>query len=152
MNQSLSNLIHKKNKQAKAGRGRIDWNQRRDRYIAAVDDLYRQIEAMFSQALKKKKVSLQRHPKQLSETYIGTYSIDDLILLIGDEQVRLSPQGRNVAGAAGRVDVLGERSEVILLLQPDSGWGFLQSRQPKLIIIPFNEASFTEVLQLVMRD
>ena len=108
MNQSLSDLIRKKNKQAKSSRGRIDWNDRRDKYIAAVDDLYRQVEAVFSQALKKKTVSLQRRPKQLSETYIGTYSIDDLILLIGDEQVRLSPQGRNVAGAAGRVDVLGK--------------------------------------------
>ena len=74
------------------------------------------------------------------------------MLLIGDEQVRFSPQGRNIAGASGRVDVLGERGEATLILQPDASWAFVQTRQPTLKVVPFDESSLTEVLKVVMRD
>lgn len=89
---------------------------------------------------------------QKKQSHIGTYAIDDLILVIGSEQVRFSPRGRNIAAAEGRVDVIGERGEAVLILRGDSDWGFVQSRQPKVTIIPFNEASFAEMLRLVMRE
>ena len=88
----------------------------------------------------------------MTENYIGTYAVDDLILLIGDEQVRFSPRGRNIAGTGGRVDVVGESGEAILILQPDSQWGFVQTREPKVSVAPFNEATLAEVLRLVMRN
>src|SRR3954471_23812237 len=110
MNQNLTDIFEKKRKQASGGAG-IDWDDRRNRYLAAVDDLYRQIESLLAEPIEAKTVVLQRRPKELSENYIGTYKVDDLVLLIGDEQVRFSPRGRNIAGANGRVDVLGERGE-----------------------------------------
>ncbi|HQU46878.1 MAG TPA: hypothetical protein PK867_29005, partial [Pirellulales bacterium] len=93
-----------------------------------------------------------KREKQLTENYIGTYAVEDLILLIGDEQVRFSPRGRNTVAADGRVDVVGERGEAILILQDDSGWGFVQSRQPTVTVVPFDESTLAEVLRLVMRD
>lgn len=151
MNQSLADLFQRKQKQTGAAGG-IDWDERRDKYRGAVEDLYRQIEAMLAEPIRQRTVTLQRRKKDLSENYIGTYSVDDLILLIGDEQVRFSPRGRNVVGASGRVDVLGERGEAILIVQPDSRWGFVQSRQPALRVVPLDDSSLAEVLQLVMRD
>jgi hypothetical protein len=74
-----------------------------------------------------------------------------LVLVVGDEQVRFSPRGRNIVGANGRVDVVGERGEAMLVLQPDARWVFVESRQPELRVAPFDEATFTEVLRLVMR-
>ncbi len=151
MNQNLTDLLKRKEKQAGAGAG-IDWDSRRKEYLAAVENLYKQIEAMFAEAIADKAVTLLRRSKQLSENYIGTYSADDLILAIGDEQVRFSPCGRNIAGAAGRVDVLGERHEAMLVVQPDSQWGIVQTRQPRLCVVPLNETTLAEVLELVMRD
>ncbi len=55
-------------------------------------------------------------------------------------------------GAAGRVDVIGERGEATLIVQPDSQWGFVQTRQPTLRVVPLDESTLAEVLQLVMRD
>ncbi len=62
---------------------------------------------MLAEPIAKGTVVLQRSPKQLTENFIGTYSVDDLILTTGDERVRFSPRGRNVAGATGRVDWVG---------------------------------------------
>ena len=117
-----------------------------------MQDLYERIESMLAEPIGQKALTLHRRPKQLTENYIGTYSADDLILVIGDEQVRFSPRGRNIVGAAGRVDVIGERGEATLIVQPDSQWGFVQSRQPTLRVVPLDESALAEVLQLVMRD
>ena len=151
MNQTLTKLLEKKHTQSVSA-ATLDWNERRDKYLSALSQLYKQIESMLAEPVSQRTVALRKFPKQLTENYIGTYSADDLILVIGDEQVRFSPRGRNIAGAAGRVDVVGERNEAVLLYQPDSGWAFVQTRQPALRMVPFDESTFAEVLQLVMRD
>jgi hypothetical protein len=151
MNQSLTDLFQKKQNQATSAGG-IDWDQRRAKYVAAVDALYQQIETVLAEPIAQQTVKLGRRQKNLTENYIGTYAVDDLLLLIGDEQVRFSPRGRNIVGASGRVDVQGERGEEILIVQSDGRWGFVQSRQPTLKVVEFNESSLAEVLQLVMRD
>jgi hypothetical protein len=150
MNEKLTELLQKKQKQAQAREG-VDWDDRRNKYIDAVKALYDQIEKELAEPINQKTVTVRRRPKELTENYIGTYSVDDLILIIGDEQVRFSPRGRNIAGAAGRVDVVGERGEATLVLGLDSKWSFVQTRQPELCTVPFNDSTLTEVLQLVMR-
>ena len=151
MSQNLTELFQKKQRQSRTAAS-IDWDDRRDKYLAGVQDLYHQIEVLLAEPIRQKTVTLRRRPKQLTESYIGTYTADDLILVSGDEQVRFSPCGRNIAGAVGRVDVVGERNEATLILQPDSRWGFVQTRQPTLRVVPFDKSTLTEVLQLVMRD
>jgi hypothetical protein len=152
MNQNLAEIFQRKHQQSAGGAG-IDWDDRRNKYLAAVDDLYHQIERLLAEPLAQKTVAVQRRAKELSENYIGTYKVDDLILLVGDEQVRFSPVGRNIAGASGRVDVLGERGvPEVLIVQPDGRWSFVQSRQPTLKVVPFDESSLAEVLKRVMRE
>ncbi|MFZ1934434.1 MAG: hypothetical protein WCB27_23630 [Thermoguttaceae bacterium] len=150
MDQKLTELFQEKQKRSGTDAG-IDWDSRRDEYLSAVRSLYEQIEGMLAEPIRQKTVVTQRRAKQLTENYIGTYSAEDLILAIGDEQVRFSPRGRNIVGAAGRVDVLGERNEATLVLQP-AGWGFVQTRQPRLEVAPFDESALADVLRLVMRD
>ena len=142
--------MQKKQKHSRNGES-IDWDDRRDKYVTAVNDLYQQIKAILAEPIRQKTVSVQQRSKQLTENYIGTYSVDDLILLLGNEQVRFSPRGRNTAGAEGRVDVVGERSEAMAILQPNAQWGFVQTRQPNLTVAPFNEATLAEVLRLTIQ-
>ena len=151
MNKNLAELLQKKH-QASQGISSIDWDERRETFLAAVQTLYEQVERIFAEPSRQKLVELERRPKSLTESYLGTYTIDDLIVTVGSEQVRFSPRGRNVAGAEGRVDVIGERGEAILVLQPNQQWAFLQSRQPHVSLLPFDESTLTEVLQDVMRD
>jgi hypothetical protein len=150
MDKRLNELLQKKQKQAGAGE-EIDWDDRRSKYINAVMSLYEQIETELAEPIAEKTVTLHRRSKTLTENYIGTYAVEDLILVIGSEQVRFSPRGRNIVGAAGRVDVIGERNEATLILQPDSKWAFVQTRQPILQTLPFDGSTLAEVLQLVMR-
>lgn len=149
MNKKLTEFLEKKQKRAKAG-DQIDWDDRRNKYLEAVNQLYRAIEGELAELTARGTLTLRRRSKDLTENYIGTYSVDDLILIIGNEQVRFSPRGRNIVGASGRVDVVGERGEATLILSPDSGWESVQSRQPQLTTVPFDGSTLAEVLQLVM--
>jgi len=149
MNPDLAALLRKK--QSTAAEQPIDWDQRRDQYLTAVNSLYAQIQEFLREPIQEQLVQVQRRSKQLTESYLGTYSVDDLLLIVGQEQVRFSPRGRNILGAAGRVDVLGERAEMVLLVQPDGAWTVLQSREPTLQTEPFTEETFADVLKTVMR-
>jgi hypothetical protein len=151
MDQKLADILRRKQKQASDG-DTIDWDERRDAYISAVKQLYDQIEEVLAEPIKQRAVKAYRRDKPLSETYLGTYAVPDLVLTIGDEQVRFSPQGRNVVGAKGRVDVIGGQGEAKLILQDNDQWGFVQTTHPKLHVLPLDEPVLAEVLQLVMRD
>jgi hypothetical protein len=151
MNKELTDFILKKKKQSDDGGG-IDWDARRDTSLTAVNGLYQQIETILADPIAKKTIMMERRKKNLAENYIGTYAADDLILLIGGEQVRFSPVGRNVVGASGRVDVVGDRDSAVLIAQIDGRWGFVTARQPTLRVVPFDEPALTKVLQRVMRN
>ena len=144
MDKTLAKLIDKKQKAA--AEAPIDWDDRRDKYIAAVRSLYDSVESILADPIRQRVVTARRVDKLLSESYIGTYSVPDLVLTVGNEQVRFSACGRNIAGAAGRVDVAGERAEAMLIYQPEAGWAFVQERYPVLRTLAFGESTLTDVL------
>jgi hypothetical protein len=149
MEQRLAELIARKGKAA--AETPIDWDGRREEYLRAVDDLYRQIETYLAEPIATRQVVAFRRKKELTETYLGTYAVDDLVLTVGSEQVRFSPRGRNIVGAGGRVDVIGERSSTFVIYNPAGRtWAVVKSRSP-LEVTPFDENTFTDVLGLVMR-
>ena len=152
MDQHLTDLVAKKQKQAQAPQPQIDWDKRRNEYLAAVAALYVQIRQILVDPINQGAITVQTRPKQLTEHFLGTYTVDDLILLLGNEQVLFSPTGRNIVGASGRVDVVGDRAEAILIVQPGPRWSFVQSRQPTLRAVPLDESTLAEVLTIVMRD
>lgn len=152
MNQNLTDLVARKQKEAHPPQPHIDWDQRRNAYLDAVAALYAQIRQILAEPIAQGAIVAQTRPKQLSESFLGTYTVDDLILLLGNEQVLFSPAGRNIVGAIGRVDVLGDRAEATLIVQPGPRWSLVQSRQPTLRAVPLDESSLTEILTIVMRD
>jgi len=136
-----------------SGKGGIDWESRRKTYLQALEALYAQIEQLLKGPLQNGKAALRREKREITESYLGTYRVEDLILEVGNENVRFVPRGRNIVGAAGRVDVLGDGGDATLVVQPDDNggrWCVVATRQPTLKIVPFDDASFTEMLKTVM--
>jgi hypothetical protein len=150
MNPTLADLVKKKQSQSVAEP--IDWSARLVKYLDAVDGLYRQIETAFQEAIAAGSVRIHKRPRAITERYIGSYSATDLILIIGQEQVQFVPRGRVFAGTEGRVDVIGERAEAMIVFLPGSGWGIVEARQPTLRTTPFTESTFAELLREIMGD
>src|ERR1039457_5502159 len=95
-------------------------------------------------------VAVSQVEKEITEEYLGTYRVPELILDIGAETVRFSPKGRNTIGANGRVDLVGELDAMTLVLEPAGHWSVVLSRLPRQLVALDGKA-LTEALRRVMR-
>ena len=149
MRSARTNFLSRKKQHP--GRGAaIKWGERRVQYLSAVRELYRLIETSLAEPIKQKTVRLQRLSRDLTENQVGTYAVEDLLVVIGETVVRFSPRGC-YTGAAGHVDVIGDLGRAALIAQPSARWGF-QTRQPMLRVVHLDESTLADLFQLVTRD
>lgn len=139
-----------KEKVAKSMPSDVDWEAKRDAWIAAVGKLYDTIQKEYLESVDIVKVDRSRM-KTVQEAYIGDYTIAELTLAVGDELVVFSPKGVNVLGAAGRVDVRGDRGEATLVRQGGDQWVLVSDRAPILKFAPLSEETFLGMLRSIMR-
>jgi hypothetical protein len=130
-----------------------DWQAKKKAWIESVHGLYAQVEEMLKDSKESGDVKLQRRKMQITEDFVGTYSIPRLELNVGGERVEFRPMGVTVLGAAGRVDVRGERDVVTLLRQEvgaESKWIMILQRVPKLRTAQVDKETLKNVLEQVM--
>jgi hypothetical protein len=74
-----------------------------------VERLYQKVTTeLLAESIAQGLVTVSRSEKKIKEEYLGTYRVPELILDISGESVRFSPKGRNIIGARGRVDLVGD--------------------------------------------
>ena len=88
--------------------------------------------------------------KKIKEEYLGTYRVPELILDISGESVRFSAKGRNIIGARGRVDLVGDLDAMNLVLEPAGHWSVVLSRVPRQVV-SLDGKTLAEALRRVMR-
>lgn len=150
--EQIKEFLREKTEKARAMSAGIDWAAKRDAWIGAVEQLYDRIEHDYlgpADIAAYVRVDRSR-VKTIEEQHIGTYSIAELNLRVGDEQVLFSPKGVNTVGAQGRVDVRGERGEANLVRQADDTWSLVVARSPRLQLAPLDEECFLAMLRGVM--
>jgi len=130
----------------------IDWDQRRNDWLAAINTLYGMIEQWLNDPVQKGFATIERAQKQITEAHLGTYDVDHLILKVGDESVYFSPKARNIVGGQGRVDIRGESGEAMLIVQPGSRWSLVASKYPQLRLLELDANTFGEMLRAIMRQ
>jgi hypothetical protein len=129
----------------------IDWGQRRREWMDAVKKLYRQITGeLLAESIEQRLVTVSRVDKEVKEEYLGKYRVPELILDISGETVRFSPKGRNIIGAKGRVDLVGDLDSMTLILEPDGHWSVVLSRVPRHVA-ELDGKTLAEALRRVMR-
>lgn len=140
-------------KKAKAEPGETDWGAVKTAWVRAIGNLYRKIvDEYLAEPRKSGLVKVSYSDKVMAEDFLGEYIVRELVLQVGDEKAVFSPKGRNIVGAAGRVDLRGDMGEVTLVLQPEDRWCIVASRTPTLKLIPLNEESLLSALKRVMRQ
>ncbi len=137
-------------KKQKANPANIDWGAKRDAWIKAVNDLYRTIEEDYLKDAKHD-VELTRQDTTVREFFIGVYQVPELFLRVGDEEVIFSPQGANIVGALGRIDVTGLGGLATIVWQGGNHWSVVVSRTPSLELVELTADTLTDVLKQVMR-
>ena len=121
--------------------------------MGSVDSLYGYVREMLRESIASNDVTTNTVNVEVSEDFIGSYSMPVLELSVGSERVEFRPKGINVIGAAGRVDIRGERDTVTLLRDEvdfASGWGVVIQRVPHLKKVDLDRDSLKFALERVM--
>ena len=131
----------------------IDWQAKREAWVRSVEGLYAFVQEMLRDSTVSKDVTVRTFETQVTEDFVGTYSIPVLEITVGTERVEFRPKGVTVIGASGRVDIRGERDTVTLLKDPQdakSGWTVVLQRVPSLRTAPLDRESLKYALERVM--
>jgi hypothetical protein len=131
----------------------INWQAKKDEWVRSVESLYGFIEDMLRDSIASNDVMVRRFDVPVTEDFIGAYSIPALELSVGSARVEFRPKGVTVIGAAGRVDIRGERDTVTLLkdkADTDSGWAIILQRVPNLKTVQLDPDSLKYALERVM--
>ena len=135
---------------ARASSTTVNRSDARD-WIAATDQLYDEIRKLLDAPISNGSVVVDFRPKTITEDFMGTYTVRELVLRVGEEIAVFSPKGRNIVGASGRVDLTGEMGEATLVLQPGPRWAVVAQRVPVLRLVPLEQESLLAALRSVMR-
>jgi hypothetical protein len=76
------------------------------------------VERYLNKYLSSGDIVLRYENLELSEEKFGTYDAQSLVLKIGPHEVLLKPIGAIVIGARGRVDLIGPKGSVKIVLVP----------------------------------
>jgi hypothetical protein len=145
----LSDFLSSRHEHAPAND--VDWGERRRQWKDAVERLYEKVTSeLLAESIARRLVTVSRVEKKIKEEYLGTYRVPELILHIDGETVRFSPKGRNIIGAKGRVDLVGELDAVTLVLEPAGHWSVVLSRVPRQVE-GLNGKTLAEAMRRVMR-
>jgi len=138
-------------RQQQAPTSEIDWGERRRQWIGAVKRLYQKVTSeLLAESIAQGLVTVSRVEKEIKEEYLGKYRVPELILNVNGETVRFSPKGRNIIGANGRVDLVGELDAMTLVLEPAGHWSVVLSRVPRHVVT-LDSKTLAEALRRVMR-
>ena len=145
----LHDFFVKKQKDADAVGSGVDWEARKREWQQATEDFYTIVSSFLQDLTQEGLVKVSYRSKDVTEQYLGTYPIREMVLSAGGEEVVFSPMGRHIVGAKGRIDLIGEMAEGTFILSPDEGWKVLM--HPGRKSVPLTQENFAEILRGVMR-
>lgn len=137
-----------------AARPPIDWQAKRDELVQSVENLYSLVRKMLRKSIESKAVSVRTFDMEVTEDYVGTYTIPALELSVGAERVEFRPKGIMVLGAEGRVDIRGAGDTVTLIKRAEengnSEWTVVLQRVPHIRTAPLDRDSLKDALERAM--
>jgi hypothetical protein len=93
-----------------------DWDRERDEWLSYLQQLYDLIAEYLDEYIKSGAIELRRSPIELNEENIGVYEAQRLTIVIGKQEILLTPIGTRLIESKGRVDVEGSAAKSRLVL------------------------------------
>lgn len=94
----------------------VDWDARRKEWLQHIQALYSLVDGFLKDYIESGEIHRRFDDTVLTEDFIGSYTAPVMFMMIGPQEVKLVPMGTLVIGAKGRVDLIGPRGQVRLVL------------------------------------
>ena len=99
----------------------VDWDRTREDWMQSLRNLYSTMEKYLKKYTDAGQIHVERNKINISEEYLGSYEVETLTFRIGKDKVVAKPIGALMIGAAGRVDLIGARGTLRLVLLAKRG-------------------------------
>ena len=93
-----------------------DWEKECDEWIQHLKELYTLIDSFLAKYVSSRQIQREYRTIELSEEYIGSYKVQEMVLKVGRQTLHLEPIGTVLIGSKGRVDLVGPAGKTQLLL------------------------------------
>lgn len=153
-NDRLGEFLRRKREETASGG--IDWSAKIADWTASVERLFRLLtDDLLKKFIDERLVEVFTDHVQITEPFVGTYTLPELRLKIGNNDVAFLPKSVSVLGSSGRVDIRGDRDVVTLIREqtPDCSrdeWKVVLQRTPKRITAPLDSDSLQAAFERVM--
>ena len=94
----------------------VDWNKTREEWIQSLNHLHSKMEKYLNKYTEADQIQITREKFRISEEYLGNYEAEKLTIQIGIDKVVAKPIGRMMIGAVGRIDLIGARGMLRIVL------------------------------------
>ncbi len=93
-----------------------DYSRELNEWKKYLESLYNDIASYLKPYLDSGKIKIRYDDKQISEEEVGLYTVKSATISIGSQSILLDPIGAFIIAARGRVDMVGPRGAVRLVL------------------------------------
>lgn len=136
MNKNLEEILTRKKDREKE-ESQVDWNATKEEWIKKVSEFYKLVEDWLKPYVERGLLASERVKIKIQEEFLGEYEIEQLIIKMPNEEVKLVPVGRMIFGALGRIDMHGNQGTARFLLvgkdleQPRDAVKFFSSEEER---------------------
>jgi len=117
----FEDLLKKHDKQSEEKE--IDWESQKDEWLEFINQFYQSLENWLALYKEKGTVSYSYNDLNLTEEYIGTYSVRTMTVNFAGQQLTLEPIGTLLIGSKGRIDMEGAKGRVQFVLADKNSKG-----------------------------
>jgi hypothetical protein len=94
----------------------VDWRKEKEERLAHLERLYNLASEYLHEYINSNAIQVYKSSIELNEENIGTYAAKRLTIVIGAQEITLTPVGTLLIGTKGRVDVKGSAGSSRLVL------------------------------------
>ncbi len=117
----FEDLLNKHDKQSQGKE--IDWENKKKEWLEFINQFYQTLENWLASYKKEGSVSYSYNDLNLTEEYIGTYTVRAMTVYFAGQQLTLEPIGALLIGSKGRIDMEGTKGRVQFVLADKNSKG-----------------------------
>jgi len=149
-NETLETFLKREKEKRQAREREVDWEGRKNNWLDAVWTLYETIDRWLQKSIKDQVIEVYYDDMHLVEEHIGDYTIKKMVIRLGPDKIRLEPAGTLIVGSNGRIDLIGTRASIMLVLLKDKWHIAIRGGRGGIDYLPLTKESFTDALRQII--
>lgn len=115
MGKKFTDFVNKMDEEAKQNKTGFNPSERIKDYQNLVKSLYTDIDSWLCEEIESGKIQTGVVPITITEEQLGSYTVDEKWIQIGNARIQLQPIGTLLVGTDARVDIIYDTTDVMII-------------------------------------